>query len=632
MSRGPGSHSSSIGNSVDSSRWEQVQQLFHAVSDLEEEQQLAALRALCPEEGLVAEVLAMIGQDRKASVLDAPLEVIAETVFEEEARQQIGPYTVEHLIGEGGMGRVFLAHRADLNVRAAIKILRDAWISPARRERFLQEQRTLAQLNHPNIARLLDADTLTDGTPYFVMEYVEGLDLIHYGAALGVRERLALFRQLCLAVQFAHQQAILHRDIKPSNVLVTAEGTVKLLDFGIAKQLDVLDVTRTGLSLMTPAYASPEQIRGESLGVRSDLYSLGVVLSELLQGCEMTEDLQVLVAKAQHSDPEQRYASAEALLRDIDHYLRGEPLEARPDSLVYRTRMLIRRNRTAVLASAVMLAGLVSLVSFFLMRLQTERNSALAEAARAQRIQRFMLNLFEGGDQESGPAKDLSVATLMERGRQQAKVLDQDPQIQAELYETLGDIQLKLGQWKQAEELFSAADAKIPNRSTNLVSRGLLRVDQARLDEAEGLIRRGLAEAQRTLPPGHPQIAEAMEALGRALEEKGKYDEAIRVLDEAVRLRAAGSGADLAGSLYELANVHFYAGHYDESQALNLRVLAMRRKLYGERHPSLAEALVNLGAIEQEKGNYQKAEDYQRQALALTRAFYGETHYRTGPV
>src|SRR2546427_1165150 len=188
------------------------------------------------------------------------------------------------------MGVVYLAEREDLGSIAAIKILRDAWLSPDRRERFASEQRTLAQLNHPAIARLYDADTLADGTPWFVMEYVEGVTLTEYCRAhqCSIEVRLQLFRLVCEAVQYAHQRAVIHRDLKPSNILVKSDGTVRLLDFGIAKQLESLDLpidqTMTGLRLMTPAYAAPEQICGDRVGINTDVYSLGVILFELLTG------------------------------------------------------------------------------------------------------------------------------------------------------------------------------------------------------------------------------------------------------------------------------------------------------------------------------------------------------------
>src|SRR5439155_15969613 len=315
---------------------------------------------------------------RGGSLLDRDLAKLAHESIEEShpaslPLKEFGPYRIQKVLGEGGMGVVYLAEREDLGSQVAIKILRDAWLSPVRRERFASEQRTLAQLNHPFIARLYDADTTPDGTPFFVMEYVEGVSLVEYCRAhkCSLEERLELFRAVCEAVVYAHQRAVIHRDLKPSNILVKDSGTVRLLDFGIAKHLETLgesvEQTMTGLRLMTPAYASPEQIRGEQVGVQTDVYSLGVILYQLMSGelpfalseCTTAQaekvitqkdaerpsviatrfsapsatenhfvsasksawtDLDVLCLTALHKDPQRRYASLEALLRDVDHF------------------------------------------------------------------------------------------------------------------------------------------------------------------------------------------------------------------------------------------------------------------------------------------------------------------------
>lgn len=672
--------------------------MFHDAVELPKPERDGFVRASCgTDDELAGEIIAMLQHDAEGiGLLDRNL---AETVQRTIAgpgpvAKDFGPYKIIRVLGEGGMGVVYLAERQDLHTQVAIKVLRDAWLSPARRERFASEQRTLAQLNHPSIARLYDAAVLADGTPYFVMEYVEGVPLTQYCRAnnCSIGERLQLFRCVCESVQHAHGNAIIHRDLKPSNILVKTDGTVRLLDFGIAKQIESLDLgvdqTMTGLRLMTPAYASPEQIRGERVGIGTDVFSLGVILYELLTGelpfdlsnltpeeaaTIITEhepgkpsaavrrvrgsadpsasaavrtlskiawaDLDVLCLTAMHKDLKRRYQSVEALMRDVNHFLNAEPLEARPDSLPYRTAKFVRRNRSAVAATAFVFVVVVGMLAFFTVRLAKARDNAMAEAARTQRIQQFMTNLFQGGDQEAGPSDDLRVVTIVDRGVQQAKALTSDPKIQAELYHNLGGIYQKLGRYDQAEtlmrsaleedkSLFGADSAEV---AESLVALGLLRSEQAHMEEAEQLVRQGLEMDRRHLPANHPQIAKATTALGKILEDRGSYDAAIQILSEAVRLQLAKSASnpELAASLYELANCHFYAGHYDTAESLNQRLLPMYRQIYGERHPRVADVLINLGAIRHDLGRYPEAEQLERQALDIVHAWYGKDNPAT---
>jgi serine/threonine-protein kinase len=699
---------------MDSTHWERIQTLFHQVADLPEPERRAFLQATCGDDtALIAEVLALVEEDaRGTSLLDRDLAHVAHQVLDEAAPaalrfKEFGPYRIKQALGEGGMGVVYLAERIDLGSLVAIKILRDAWLSPARRERFASEQRTLAQLNHPSIARLYDADTLDDGTPWFVMEYVEGIPLTDYcdKNKCSVEERLRLFRAVCEAVQYAHQHAVIHRDLKPSNILVKPDGTVRLLDFGIAKQLDSLatpggpvglgqsgkdqtpsDQTMTGLRLMTPAYAAPEQVRGERVGSHTDVYSLGVILYELLAGqlpFDLSNrtpgeaeamivghdperpsavakvraepagaspnipsvsktawaDLDVLCLTAMHKDTQRRYQSVEALIRDIDHYLKGEPLEARADTFRYRLGKFAGRNRRAVSVAALVFTIVLGMLIFFTVRLAIARNAALGEAARTQRIQRFMMNLFQGGDEAAGPADSLRVVTLVDRGVQEAQTLNSDPKVQAELFQNLGSIYQKLGKFDQADSLLRRAleqrkslfGADSPEVAESLVALGLLRSDQAQLEQAEQLARQGLEMTKRHLPPNHPAVAKAMLALGKVEGQRGSYDEAIKVLGEAVRLQSAPGAAttDLANSLSALADAHYSAGHYDVCDPLYRRVLEMHRQLYGPRHPLVADDLASLGAVQQDLGYYAEAEQFHRQALDIAESYYGKDHPKT---
>ena len=677
---------------MDNARWQRIQNLFHRATDLSPVEQQTFVRTACGDDTeLASEVIAMIEQESSSnSLLDRKLADVAHqtlTANGDIPLKEFGPYRILGVLGEGGMGVVYLAERRDLGNQVAIKVLRDAWLSPSRRERFASEQRTLAQLNHPSIAQLYDADTFPDGTPWFAMERVDGIPLTRYCEQhqSSLEERLQLFRSVCEAVQFAHGNAVIHRDLKPSNILVKRDGSVRLLDFGIAKQLEGLDSpidqTMTGLRLMTPAYAAPEQVRGGRIGIQTDVYALGVILYELLTGqlpFDLTNltpaeaatvitgnepvnpsltkqtsgkpgkpivdkgawsDLDVLCLTAMHKDLQRRYRSVEALIRDVDHFLSGEPLEARPDTLGYRIGKFLRRNRRPVMATTLGFLVLVGLIIFFTVRLTKARNLAQNQATRTQRIQQFMMNLFQGGDEAAGPAADLKVITMMDRGVQQAEALNSDPRVQTDLYATLGSIYQKLGKLDRANTLLQQAleQRKIvfgqdsPEVAETLVLLGDLRSDQAQYEQAEQVLRKALEIDRRLLPRDSAATLTAETALGSVLASRGNYDQAIQVLNDAVGTQS-GSGAvtpGLASSLSELAITHYEAGHYKIADRLFRRVLDMHRQLYGMRHPLVAADLGNLGAVQQDLGYYQEAETFCRQALDITQAYYGPDHPKT---
>ena len=680
---------------MDSARWERIQEIFHRVSDLPNAEQRRQLGETCGgDQAMMAELLAMLGEDtRGGSLLDLGLSPLAQTLLDQpHTLKDFGPYRIIRPLGEGGMGVVYLARREDIGSLVALKLLRDASLSPDRRQRFASEQQTLARLQHPLIAQIHDAGMLDDGTPWFVMEYVEGQPITDYCRehACSIDERLRLFRAVCEAVQYAHRQTIIHRDLKPSNILVKADGSVKLLDFGIAKQLQDTErqpeqsftQTLTGLRPMTLHYASPEQIRGHPLGTQTDVYSLGVLLYELLTGqlpfdftsrspgeAEQSilqnepgppsavtrrissapgatergrqaskrawSDLDVLCLSAMHKDLQRRYRSAEALIRDVDHYLKSEPLEARPDSWPYRLGKFVGRNRRALAATAAVCAIFIALVVFFVVRLTRARDAALAETNRTQRIERFMLNLFDGGDKTAGPSGGLRAVALLDRGAENARTLNAEPAIQAELYQTLGNMYQKLGKYDQADALLRSsldrykAIAGPDSRGVadDLVALGALRLDQGQLAEAERLVRQGLAIDQR-LPPQSPSVAKAESALGRILEQRGAYDEAVKTLDEAVGVQSAQGNVttDLSDSINLLGIAHEYQGHYAIADSLYQRGLAMDRQLYGAVHPRIADDFYSMGAVQHDLGNDRQAEQYYRQALGIKQSWYGKDH------
>ena len=670
---------------MDQEYWARLQAIFHRASDLPPTERFAYVRERCQgDERMRVEVEAMLAEDALGeSLLDRGLPDAAETLSEDPVADlppdAFGPYRIGRILGQGGMGIVYLAERENFGGQVAIKLLMGGTLSPSRRKRFAREQKTLARLQHPYIAQIHDADTLADGTPWFAMEYVDGLRINDYCREhdSSIAETIRLFRAMCEAVQHAHSRAIIHCDLKPSNILVRADGTVKLLDFGIARQLETdgerVDLTRTGMRPMTLAYAAPEQIRGERLGTQADVYSLGVVLYELLTGrlpFDLTnrspaeaerilqerepeapsvaaartapkskaawDDLDVLTLTAMHKDASRRYRSVEALIRDVDHYMKDEPLEARPDTLSYRLGKFAGRNRRALIATAGVCVVVVALVIFFVVRLTRARAAELAEATRTQRIETFMVNLFDGGDKAAGPADKLRVVDLLDRGVHSAQALSAEPAVQAEMYQTLGSIYEKLGKFEQADSLLGSALERRksvsgpdnPEVADGLVSLALLRLDQGRVADAEKLVREGLAMNRRHLPPGDPGVARSESALGRVLEDRSAYDEAVKTLDEAVRLQSARSAAssDLAESLSALGTAHYYLGHLALADSIHRRALAMHRQLYGEVHPRVADDLYNLGVVQHDLGHDVDAERYYRRALAVKQSWYGTEH------
>jgi tetratricopeptide (TPR) repeat protein/tRNA A-37 threonylcarbamoyl transferase component Bud32 len=671
----------------DAARWERIQALFHAALELPEIHRRAFLENECGEDAaLSSDVLALLAEDARGStLLEGDLVDVAHDVLDGPVPvpRTIGRHRVLGRLGQGGMGVVYLAEREDLAARVAIKMLRDASLSPARRERFATEQRTLAQLNHPNIARLYDADVAADGTPYFVMEHVEGVPLTTYCSARGssIAELLRLFRAACEAVQFAHRHAIIHRDLKPSNIMVTADGVVKLLDFGISKQLESLDApadpTQTGLRLMTPAYAAPEQMRGEPVGVYTDVYALGVVLYELLTGAlpfdlsrltpgqaETTilerepekpsvaagpsavavarsawKDLDVLCLTAMHKDPQRRYRTVEALVRDIDHFLKAEPLDARPDTLGYRAGKFLRRNSRPVAAAALVVAAVISLVTIYTLQLTEQRNRAQTEAAKAGKLSEYLIGLFEASDPYTSDADDVDVRTLLERGEQRAEELASEPAVHAQMLDVLGRVYIMLSDYDRAEALLTRAltlrralrDAPLDVAET-LMNVGNLRVHTGEYESAELALREALAIREQHLPSDDADVATTLDELGVILGGKGEYQAAVEVLLRGLRIRETiydGAHADLGSSYNNLAVNLYYLGDNTSAERYYRQALSVDSVVYGPDHPSLATDLANLGKLFENRGDLAEAERLLTDALRIRRAALGEAHFET---
>jgi serine/threonine-protein kinase len=678
---------------MDAERFARLKALFDQAVELPEAERAGFLESeTAGDAELKDAVLAMLNEDSAGTpVFDSGLSEIAAELLgnpiEWANLEEIGAYRLKEFIGQGGMGVVWLAERMDAGNLVAIKFLLHAGLSPARLDRFILEIKTLAKLEHPFIARFLDAGVRSDGTRWFAMEYVKGLRLDEYCEAhgLSIDARLRLLRKVCEAVQYAHGQAVIHRDLKPWNIMVAEDGTPRLLDFGIAKEMqpagDADEQTTPALRLVSLDYAAPEWMLKGDVGVYTDVYSLGVMLYQLLTGrlpfdrtkipagefasyiaghdpekpsavaarrarggkgpgerIDKSEwrELDTLCLKAMHRDITQRYKTIEAVIRDIDHYLNQEPLEARPVTVSYRLSKFVKRNRTAVLATAAAVLLIVAMTAFFTIRLAKARNAAVAEARRTQRIQQFMLNVLGGSDQKAAPAKDLKVITLLDHGVQEADSLSADPETQAELYESLGNMYDMLGDFPKAEKLLMLAldrirkvpDASDAKTSEILVQIGIVKDDESDFDTAEKYVQQGIALVSRRLPASDPSVLSAKSALGRVVAESGDFKRAIGILEPLVQMQPNGTETDysLSENLTSLAVCEYSIGNNELSNALVRRSLDLDRRLFGATHPQVANDLIDAGENEAEVSHDKQAEAYYRQAIDIQKAWYGDNN------
>jgi eukaryotic-like serine/threonine-protein kinase len=576
--------------------------------------------------------------------------------------QTIGAYKLERPLGAGGMGTVWLGRRGDgrFDGQVAIKLLNLAVLDQVGQERFRREGTLLARLSHPNIARLFDAGVSAGGQPYLVLEYVQGqrIDVFADEHRLTVVERVRLIVDVLAAVSHAHANLIVHRDLKPSNILVSADGTAKLLDFGIAKLLvaesgeDLNTLSRDGRAL-TPDFGAPEQLRGGPIVMATDVYSIGVLLYLLLTGrrpyelagrsaadierivCDSTPgrpsatfdstgtptddqksralargatpahlrrrlrgDLDTIVMKALRKEPERRYVTVAALHDDLHRCLKGHPVLARPDRVAYRMRKFAGRHRAGVAVAAV----LFGLVAGGVIRERTLRARAEVEARKARTVEEYLVSVFDVANPFAPPGTrgdDVTARALLDRGAARVNSsLSAQPEVQAELREVLGNVYVNLG-------LF---------------------------DTAEPLLRSALEQRRTLYGVRHPSVAAAMDRLGDLLVRESRFDEAEPLLREALAQRRALLGdthADTAQSMDHLGTLFQERSDYDAAEPLFREAIAVRRRIHGPDHEDVATSLNNLGLLLHFKARDAQTEQLYREALAIYVRRLGEDHPST---
>jgi tRNA A-37 threonylcarbamoyl transferase component Bud32 len=634
------------------SRWEE---LFDELAELPPEVRARRLAELETEDPALAIRLARLlaADGQTAEFLVRPAAELFDSGAERGAVEAwlpagtvVGSWRLLGLLGRGGMGEVYCAEREEgtFTQRAALKLIKRGMDSAAIVQRFVRERQILSRLEHPGIARLLDGGSAADGRPFFVLERVEGVPITEYcrTRGLGLEERLRLLQSVCAAIDSAHRRLVVHRDLKPANILVTEEGQVKLLDFGIAKLLagdedeETAHLTQLEARVLTPAYAAPEQILGEPITTATDVYALGVLLFELVTGAlpharerrsfgslagavvretverpsavlrrmsgadamrvarSVAGDLDLIVLTALHRDPARRYLSAAALADDLGRFLAGRPIRARPDSRGYRLRKFVGRNRLPVAVAALGLAALLAGLGMALW----EAHAARLSAQRAEQVKSFLLSMFRQSDPQEPNGAAVSASDLFERAAQRIdSEFAAEPAVQAELLASVADVESNLGL----------------------------------LDPALQHAQRSLALREKILPRGDLRIAESRALLGDIQGARGEVEQARQTLERALRDLLAVPGADrleVAGTRRSLAdNLH---RPEDRARAIGLlrQALATFRQRLGDGHIETALTLAQLGTKLEDTGQYGEAEQDDRQALARLERALGSHHPR----
>jgi serine/threonine protein kinase/tetratricopeptide (TPR) repeat protein len=667
------SQSDNPSDSGPETHWRRVEELFLAALDRAPAQRQAFLTAACgPDNHLRQEVESLIEADESSSRFleeAAPLEFVpnGEANDSPAIGRKLGAYQLAQKIGEGGMSTVFLAVRADdeYQTRVAIKIIRVGIETEVNLRRFRTERQILAGLDHPYISRLIDGGTTDEGLPYLVMEYVEGLPIDDFFQRhhLSMPKQVELFRRVCTAVEYAHRNLVVHRDLKPSNILIRSDGMPKLLDFGIAKMLNPelsggsLTPTRFDTRMMTPEYASPEQLRGEPITTASDTYSLGVVLYELLtgsrpyelKGLTLTEvesvvcrqeprrpstvvlereaadappppsavggahrlarflsgDLDNILLKALRKEPERRYATVEQFSEDLRRFLVGLPVAARKDTFAYRTTKFIRRNRIGVTFAtvvAVLLLSLVGVLAIQSTRVATALRQAEYEATKATAINDFLQETMGSAHPIEGLGREVSVLEVLDQAVDKIDVsFAREPEIEAAVRLTIGGTYRALGRYQEAEKL----------------------------------LRSSLAMRRQILGPEHPDVAESLKELALVSRAKGDYIQADQLLRQALEIHEKSVGSrslEVAEDLYIQGALLRLSGRYQEAARALDASLATRQRLLGPTDPEIAVGLRELASLHWVTGDFAAAEDLYLRALSILRSAYPDGNPKTASV
>ena len=709
--------------------WKQVKELFDSALDQPPAQRPDFLRKQCPDDAIRREVEKLLENYSEAGTflstpamnprVAIPREVPdthpigdsssggmggVATSAAVRLGEALGNYRILSRLGEGGMGQVWLAEQtAPLLRQVALKLIRVGMYDDSVLQRFESERQSLASMSHPSIAKVFDAGTTPDGQPYFAMEYVPGLSITEYcdKNKLTIRERLELFVQVCDGVQHAHQKAIMHRDLKPANILVVevdGKPTPRIIDFGLAKATarsasGKNHVTQVGVFMGTPGYMSPEQANPELVDIdtRTDVYSLGVILYELLTGFLPSDvqrgdqslaeqlkllreqdpplpstkvrsdrdsssakaeergtdpgelvsllrgDLDWITMKALERDRARRYGTPFELATDIGHYLRHEPVTARPASVAYQFGKYVRRHRFGVAVAAVMiplLAGFAVMQAVQLRRTTRERD-------RANRITDFMVGMFKVSDPSEARGNQITAREILDKASRDIHGgLSRDPEVQAQMMSVMGGVYDNLGLYPQAASLYSdAIDVRKrvlgpENPDTLRSMHGLARPlrEQGKYAEAEKLQRATLDIQRRVLGPEHPDTLASTTELAIILYNQARYPEAEKLAQKVLadERRVLGNQApETLWSMDVLASIYFDENRLSESEKLYQEAVDTRRRVLGPDHPDTLSVMDGYATTLATEHRNDEAERLLRETLSIRQRVLGPEHRDT---
>ncbi len=647
---------------MDEKRWQEIEQIVDTALTKDKSQRKKYIQKACKGDKdlikSVTQLLENIEKSGETNYLEDPnvhqefRSDLAESVDQPAGKslvgKQIGQYEINDLIGHGGMGSVYLAERTSGTYQqtVALKVMRRGMDTPANIARFKREQHILAKLNHPNIARLIDGGITDENLPYLVMEYVDGIPLYEYCDThqLSINDRLELFQSVCHAVQHAHSNTVIHRDLKPSNILITKDGTVKVLDFGIAKLLEpenpktTFFETRTGARMLTFGYAAPEQIEGETVTTATDSYTLGVLLYELLAGVHpfdlenknLTEieqvirekvptspsnkfrqlpeeekgniaterntnpsaladilkgDLDAIVMKALRKGSDKRYKTVEQFLNDLQRRKTNKPIVAREDTLRYKTTKFLKRHKTLLSWVAATLLIISGIVTYYTVQLAQQRNRAQLEAQKAEQVTTFLTNLIEANYPANAQGDAITVREFLDMGYQKVQELNRSPAVKANIMQVMSHTYRSLGD----------------------------------IDKAHTLITQ-IIEMQDTVAIKQTERAKSYNLYGLILRDQGDIKKAEQMMQRSLELYqeiGQTNNQDFAKLLRDLAYIKRMNSDYEEALRLVRRAIALEEQLYGKNHIRSAETYYVLASILRYQGKYQKAKKEQLKSLNI---------------